>query len=249
MKIIVIIPARFASTRFPGKPLALIGDKSMIRRVYERVRLSGIRDVYIATDDIRISDHVKEFNASVIMTSSSHTTGTERCAEAYQLIGQEYDVVINVQGDEPFIDPSQINLLAKAFEDDGVQIATLREKIENAEDIENPNTIKVVGNHLNNAMFFSRSSIPFVRGKEKADWMKTTTFYKHLGIYAFRSSVLQEIVKLQSIQIEAAESLEQLRWLYHGYTIKLLECKFSGISIDSPEDLEKANDILNNIYL
>jgi len=249
MKVIAIIPARYASTRFPGKPLALIGDKSMIQRVYERVRLGGIQDVYIATDDDRIREHAESFHAQVVMTSPDHQTGTERCAEAYRLIGKESDIVINVQGDEPFIDPKQPELLSGAFNDPEVQIATLAQKFENPGELDNPNTIKLVVNHADFAMYFSRSAIPFVRDIPSNERLSKATFYKHIGIYAFRAPVLQEIVKLQSIQIEAAESLEQLRWLYFGYKIKVLESRYSGISIDTPKDLEKANFILNNTYL
>ncbi|MBC8342611.1 MAG: 3-deoxy-manno-octulosonate cytidylyltransferase [Bacteroidetes bacterium] len=249
MKVIAIIPARYHSSRFPGKPLAMIGDKSMIRRVFERVKLSGVTEAIIATDDDRILKHAENFGAKVILTSSKHKTGTERCAEAYEKNGAAYEVVINVQGDEPFIDPAQIKLLSKTFEDQQIQIASLMEKITKLEELEDPNTIKIAVDHQNFALYFSRSVIPFMRDKTKKNWLKDKAYWKHIGIYAFRSSVLKEIVKLQSIQIEAAESLEQLRWLYYGYRIKLLESSFGGISVDTPEDLEQANLILNNTYI
>ena len=248
MKVIAIIPARYASSRFPGKPLAMIGDKSMIRRVYERVKLSGVDEVLIATDDDRIKEHVEKFGAKVIITSSNHTTGTERCAEALTKSTNDYDVVINVQGDEPFIDPSHLKQLSRVFEEKDIQIASLMDKFETLDELHSPNNIKITVDQHNFALYFSRSVIPYVRDQNIDKWFAENTFHKHIGIYAFRTSVLKEIVKLQSIQTEAAESLEQLRWLYHGYKIKLIESKHHGISVDTPEDLEQANYILNNTY-
>jgi 3-deoxy-manno-octulosonate cytidylyltransferase (CMP-KDO synthetase) len=248
MKTIAIIPARYASKRFPGKPLAKIGDKSMIQRVYERVRLSGLQETLIATDDDRIQKHAESFGAKVIMTSPEHKSGTERIAEAYEKLGQHFDVVINVQGDEPFIDPHQLMKLSSVFKNENIEIASLMEIFEEIEDLKSPNNIKITIDKEDFALYFSRSVIPFVRDLPEDQWLNKNVFYKHIGIYAFRSDILKEIVKLQSIQIEANESLEQLRWLYYGYKIKLLKSQFSGISVDTPEDLERANYILNNIY-
>lgn len=248
MKAIAIIPARYDSSRFPGKPLSMIGDKSMIRRVYERVRLSGIKDVIVATDDKRIKDHAEKFGAEVIMTSKKHQSGTERCAEAYRKSGKSSDIVINIQGDEPFIEPWHIKLLTKAFSKKEVQIATLADHFEDQDSLFSPNTVKIVTDKNNMSMYFSRSVIPFIRDSNTSEWIEKTSFLRHVGIYAFRSSVLQEVVKLQPNQIEASESLEQLRWLYHGYKIKIIECTYHGISVDTPEDLERANYLLNTIY-
>jgi 3-deoxy-manno-octulosonate cytidylyltransferase (CMP-KDO synthetase) len=249
MSTIGIIPARYQSSRFPGKPLAKIGDKSMIQRVYERCRLAGLDKVLIATDDERIADHAKDFNANVIMTSADCKTGTERCYEAYSKLDEKFDNIINIQGDEPFIDPNQIMLISKAFEEEEVQIATLAEKFEKKEELFSENTAKIVKNHQDFALYFSRSVVPFVRDAKKDNWLKNNTFWKHIGIYGFRSEVLKEISKLQSIQIEESESLEQLRWLYFGFKIKVIETKYFGVSVDTPKDLEKANEILTNIYL
>ena len=226
----------------------MIGDKSMIMRVYERVRLSGIRDVVVATDDKRIAEHAEKLGAIVVMTSKKHQSGTERCAEAYRKYNKEYDVVINVQGDEPFIEPSQIKMLRNSFKNKNVQIATLADNFKDTESLFSPNTVKIVKNINNMAMYFSRSVIPYIRDLETKEWIVRNQFLKHIGIYAFRSCVLQEIVKLQPNLIEASESLEQLRWLYHGYKIKIVETTYHGISVDVPEDLERANLLLNTIY-
>ncbi|MEA3496598.1 MAG: 3-deoxy-manno-octulosonate cytidylyltransferase [Bacteroidota bacterium] len=248
MKTIGIIPARYDSTRFPGKPLAMIGNKSMIQRVYERAMLSSLDKVIIATDNKKIEKHAKKFGAEVIMTSTSHKTGTERCAEAFKKYEKDFDIVINIQGDEPFFEPKQIELLIKSFKQKDVQISTLIEKIDNIEDLNSPNTIKVLKDKDSFAIYFSRASIPFVRGHEKENWLKNSEYFKHIGIYAFRSEVLKKIVKLQSVKIEKAESLEQLRWLFNGYKIKLTKTKYYGLSVDTAEDLEKANEILTTVY-
>lgn len=249
MKAIGIIPARYESTRFPGKPLAMIGDKSMIRRVYERVRLSGIRDVVIATDDKRIYKHAEEFGATAILTSKKHTTGTERCVEALKKIGKNFDIVINIQGDEPFVDPSHLKLLIASFKNRLVQISTLAENVNNVQELFNPNNVKIVADHRNFALYFSRSVIPFVRDYPQENWLEQYNFLRHIGVYAFRTEVLKKIVKLKPSPAEISESLEQLRWLYYGYNIKINLVKYFGISVDTPEDLKKANELLNSIYL
>ena len=243
MKFVGIIPARYASTRFPGKPLVDMAGKPMIQRVYERV--SGLLDeVCVATDDDRIADAVRNFGGNVVMTSAEHQSGTDRCQEAFLKIGKPFDVVINIQGDEPFIQVSQIELIKSCFEDKNTQIATLVKPFSQDDDFEttvfNPNSPKVVLNKQNQAIYFSRSVIPYVRGKEHTEWLKSTVFYKHIGLYAYKSEVLEEITKLPQSALELAESLEQLRWIENGYTIKVgITCE-ETIGIDTPEDLEKA---------
>jgi 3-deoxy-manno-octulosonate cytidylyltransferase (CMP-KDO synthetase) len=242
MKILGIIPARYASTRFPGKPLVDIGGKSMIRRVFEQAsQARALTEVWVATDDQRIFDHVIAFGGKAMMTSETHRTGTERCYEAMTQLekqGHEFDVVINIQGDEPFIDPSQIEKVAGCFSDPEVKIASLRKAITSPEELSSPNIIKVVCNLKGRAIYFSRSPIPFIRGKEE-DWLAYHTFYKHIGIYAFRRHVLTEVNALEPTPLEIAESLEQLRWLENGYSIQVEVTLTESHSIDTPEDLKK----------
>ena len=243
MKYIGIIPARFASTRFPGKPLADMLGKPMIQRVYERVQ--GVLDaVCVATDDTRIEEAVKQFGGQVVMTSDRHRSGTDRCYEAYQRCGAGYDVVINIQGDEPFIHPEQIETLKGCFADPTTQIATLVKAFRADGDFErtlfNPNSPKVVFNQQHEALYFSRSIIPYIRGEKYTEWLKTHTFYKHIGLYAYRAEVLKEITQLPQSPLELAESLEQLRWLENGYKIKVGITDQETIGIDTPEDMEKA---------
>ena len=243
MKFIGIIPARYASTRFPGKPLVDMLGKPMIQRVYEQV--AGLLDeVCVATDDDRIADAVRDFCGNVVMTSTEHKSGTDRCQEAFLKIGEPFDVVINIQGDEPFIQASQIELIKSCFEDPNTQIATLVKPFSPDDDFEtavfNPNTPKVVLNKQSQAIYFSRSVIPYVRGKEYTEWLKSTVFYKHIGLYAYKSEVLEEITKLPQSALELAESLEQLRWIENGYTIKAGITHEETVGIDTPEDLEKA---------
>ena len=241
-----IIPARFASTRFPGKPLVDIGGKSMIQRVYEQVS-KVLNDVYVATDDERIYDAVVAFGGKVIMTSDQHRSGTDRCYEAYTKLPTEFDVIINIQGDEPFIQPSQIEALKMCFEDETTQIATLVKPIAVSETdslLFNPNSPKVVLDKNNCALYFSRSPIPYRRGAEEKDWASLHTYYKHIGIYAYRTQVLAEITSLEPSILEMAESLEQLRWLENGYKIKVGFTDVETVGIDTPEDLEKVKDLL-----
>lgn len=238
-----IIPARFASTRFPGKPLALIGGKTMIQRVYEQAR-QALDDVFVATDDQRIADEVGRFGGKAIMTSPSHPSGTDRCWEAYTQVGDEYDVIINIQGDEPFIDPSQIKALMNCFDRPDVDIATLIRKIEQKEGIAtllDPNKPKVVVNNRQEAIYFSRSPIPYLRNVNQSDWLLHHDYFAHVGIYAYRTRVLKEIVSLLPTTLETAESLEQLRWIENGYRIRVAETDFHSIGIDTPEDMEKVS--------
>lgn len=246
MKFIGIIPARYASTRFPAKPLAMLGGKTMIQRVYEQV--SGILDeAYVATDDERIESAVKAFGGKVVMTSVNHKSGTDRCYEAYTKVGAGYDVVVNIQGDEPFIQPSQLEAIKACFEDTATQIATLVKPFDPEDDfvaLENVNSPKVVVNRNMNAMYFSRSIIPYQRNADKKEWLKGHTYYKHIGLYAYRSEVLEEITSLPQSSLELSESLEQLRWLENGYTIKVGMSEVETIGIDTPEDLERAERFL-----
>ncbi len=240
MKILGVIPARFASTRFPGKPLVDIGGKTMIRRVYEQAKkATKLSEVVVATDDERIADEIKKYGGNVVMTSDKHQSGTDRCAEAVKNIAGEFNAVINIQGDEPFILPEQINLLAALFENSEVEIGTLVKKLSDVADLDNPNTMKVVLDILGNGMYFSRSPIPFVRGADKKDWLQKNLFYKHIGIYGYRTDVLEKLTALPQGKLELVESLEQLRWLENGYKIRTAFTESEAISIDAPEDIEK----------
>jgi 3-deoxy-manno-octulosonate cytidylyltransferase (CMP-KDO synthetase) len=238
-----IIPARYASTRFPGKPLADINGKSMIERVYTQAALAvSLREVIVATDDARIYNHVMDFGGRAIMTSPQHTTGTSRCAEALENLeadGKKTDVVINIQGDEPFIDPAQIDDLTGCFQNPGTGIATLIKPVDDTEELLNPNIIKVVVQKSGNAIYFSRAAIPFFRGEATDRWAAKHRYFKHIGIYAYRSSVLQRIIRLEPGTLETAESLEQLRWMENGYSIYCKITDRESHSIDTPEDLKR----------
>jgi 3-deoxy-manno-octulosonate cytidylyltransferase (CMP-KDO synthetase) len=243
-KFICIIPARFSSTRFPGKPLAILGGKPVIQRVYKQVK-KVIEDVYVATDDQRIYDAVEKFGGKVVMTSPDHRSGTDRIEEALQHIGGDWDVVLNVQGDEPFIQPSQIETLCACFDESQTEIATLGKPFSSMEAVENPNSPKIVLDNKGFALYFSRSVIPFVRGIDKSDWLTHYPFLKHLGIYAYRTEVLKQVTQLPQSSLELAESLEQLRWLQNGFRIKVGTTNIETIGIDTPEDLRKAEQFLS----
>ena len=238
MKFIAIIPARYASTRFPGKPLAMLGGKPVIERVYEQVA-GVLDDAVVATDDERIYNAVRAFGGRVEMTSPEHRSGTDRCWEAYCRQGKEYDVVVNVQGDEPFIIPEQIESLIVRFEEPAVQIATLAKPFEKNDEIFDPNKVKVVFSANHTALYFSRNPIPYCRGVEREDWLAKTPFYKHVGMYAYRPEILKAVTSIPQGVLEQAESLEQLRWLENGYTIAVSITNHESIGIDTPEDLEK----------
>ena len=249
LKFIVVIPARYASTRFPAKPLALLGGKPVIQRVYEQV--SGVvENVVVATDDERIYSAVESFGGRVVMTSTNHKSGTDRCWEAYQKQGEEYDVVINVQGDEPFIAHSQLRAIMACFEDETTDIATLVKpfaKEDGIEALENPNSPKVVLDAESRAIYFSRSVIPYLRGVEREQWLEKHTYYKHIGMYAFRTEVLKQVTSLEQSPLELAESLEQLRWLENGYKIGVGISDVETVGIDTPEDLQKAEEFLKSL--
>lgn len=239
--ILGLIPARYASSRFPGKPLADIGGKPMIQRVYEQ-SCKILPFVYVATDDERIFSAVESFGGRVVMTASTHQSGTDRCAEALAIVEKQtnkhFDAVINIQGDEPFISPIQIELLASAFDKESTEIATLVKVADNKQDLFNPNKPKVVISQQGNALYFSRSPIPYLRGIEEAEWHLKHKYYNHIGLYGYRSDILGEITKLERGTLEKCESLEQLRWLENGYSIAVMETKLESLSIDTPEDLE-----------
>lgn len=247
MKFIGVIPARYASTRFPGKPLALLGGKTVIQRVYEKVA-EALDTVYVATDDNRIYDHVRSWGGNVVMTSSEHRSGTDRIEEAMQKIGGNYDVVVNVQGDEPFIRKDQIETVCHCFDDETTEIATLGIMFgDDMKAISNQNSPKIVVDNRGFAMYFSRSVIPFVRGKEATEWPSEYPFMKHIGLYAYRRNVLHEVTSLSQSSLEKAESLEQLRWLQNGYRIKVGKTTVQTIGIDTPEDLAAAEEFLKTI--
>lgn len=246
MKFIAIIPARYASTRFPAKPLALLGGKPVIQRVYEQV--AGVLDeAVVATDDQRIYEAVAAFGGKVVMTSADHRSGTDRCWEAYCKQGGKYDVVVNVQGDEPFVQASQLEALCRCFDNPATDIATLVKPFTEADGLaalENPNSPKVVVDAETRALYFSRSVIPYLRGVERQEWLARHTFYKHIGLYAYRTEVLRAITSLPQSPLEMAESLEQLRWLENGYKIGVGVSDVETIGIDTPEDLENAERFL-----
>lgn len=245
MQVVGIIPARYASTRFPGKPLINIEGKSMIQRVYEQAKKTKIlSQVIVATDDSRIEEHVKSFGGSVVMTSENHQSGTDRCFEAIQKFSSNADVVINIQGDEPFIRPEQIDLIASCFDSPKTQIATLVKKITTNEELFNTNIPKVILNKNKEAVLFSRQTFPHIRGKEQEEWLNHFLFYKHIGIYAYRTEILEEITKLKQSPLELAEALEQLRWIENGYKINVEITDFESIAIDTPEDLKKLTKFL-----
>lgn len=247
MNIIGIIPARFGSTRFPGKPLVDIGGVSMIERVYRQAIGSGVlSSVVVATDDERIFDAVSRFGGLAVMTDPGHPSGTDRCAETISKMGSGYEAVINIQGDEPFIHPDQIRLLAEAISEEGAQIATLVKCIKSGEDLFNPNQPKVVVSAKGDALYFSRQAIPFVKSVEPSGWSSEHVFCKHIGIYAYKADVLHSITRLPQGRLEVAESLEQLRWLEHGYRISVRVTEHETVAIDTPEDLEKAMRFLHS---
>ena len=248
MKFIGIIPARYASTRFPGKPLAMLGGKTVIQRVYEQVSSTLGSEVWVATDDERIFNAVESFGGQAVMTRSDHKSGTDRIEEAAEKTGTDADVIINVQGDEPFVRHSQLETIIRLFDDPQTQIATLGKPFETMEAAENPNSPKIVCDMNSYALYFSRSVIPFVRDKEKqANPAMPFPYLKHLGLYAYRREVLGEITKLPQSPLELAESLEQLRWLQNGYRIKVGLTDVETVGIDTPEDLARAEAFLKKL--
>lgn len=244
MAIIGIIPARYASTRFPGKPLAFINGKSIIQRVFEQCKSAEILDkVIVATDDERIFDHVTDFGGEAVMTSKDHQNGTSRCAEALSIYENNnrlvFNTVINIQGDEPFIQPEQIHQVAALFSQSEAQIGTLAKKIESEEELFNPNVVKLVADKKTHALLFSRNPIPFVRDVDKTNWLSHAMYYKHIGLYGYRKDMLLEIAKLEPTRLELAENLEQLRWMENGYKVSVAYTEYESMGVDTPEDLLK----------
>ena len=245
MRSIGIIPARFNSTRFPGKPLADIFGKPMIQRVYEQAKkASSLHEVVVATDDQKIFDAVENFGGKVVMTSAKHQSGTDRCLEALEKLEESYDIVVNIQGDEPYISPEQIQLILSCFHQENTEIATLVKLIEDEKELWNPNKPKVLMDEADFAIYFSRQCLPFLRDHEQAAWLEEFNFYKHIGMYAYRIETLKEICQLKQSRLELAEGLEQLRWIENGYRIKTAITDEEAFSIDTPEDL---TDLLSQL--
>lgn len=250
MNTLVVIPARYASTRFPGKPLAMLCGKPVIQWVWERVAaIQAVDDVVVATDDERIREAVERFGGRAMMTADSHRSGTDRCGEVLRTLetrGGQYDIVVNVQGDEPFVEAGQLETLMAAFADSHVQIASLMTPIRTQEELLSPNNVKVVCGGQGNALYFSRQPLPYLRGVKTEQWLGKQTYYKHMGIYAFRAEVLKAVVTLPQSPLEASESLEQLRWLEAGYAIRMCHTEHANVGIDTPEDLAQAQKQLKN---
>jgi 3-deoxy-manno-octulosonate cytidylyltransferase (CMP-KDO synthetase) len=246
--IIGIIPARYASTRLPGKPLADILGKSMLQRVYEQSSKSKfLKRVVVATDDERIFDHVKSFGGEVMMTAENHPSGTDRCWDAAQQINETFEYVINVQGDEPFINPQQIDELASVLQDGNIELATQMVAVNSYDLLVDKGEVKIVLNKNNEAMYFSRSIIPFIKNVDEKDWLQQHTYYRHVGMYAYRKDILESITKLPVSSLEKAESLEQLRWIENGFKIKCVVTQYDSHCVDTPEDLEKAIQMLRTM--
>ena len=245
MNIIGIVPARFGSTRFPGKPLADINGKSMIQRVYEQcIQANRLSRLVIATDDERNFNHVNDFGGNAVITSPQHQSGTDRCAEIMEKIGVEkWDVVINIQGDEPYIHPEQIDLLCSTFDSEETKVATLVKKITSIDELFNHNNVKVILNKRKEAIYFSRTPIPYNRNFPEQEWLKYSTYYKHIGIYGYRTLTLLELSKLAKTNLEVTESLEQLRWIENGYSIRAEITSLESIAIDTPDDLLRIKSI------
>lgn len=247
MKVVGIIPSRYASTRFPGKPLAMIKGKTMIQRVCEQAWKSKLDAVVVATDDMRIADEVLSFGGQYVLTDPRHRSGTDRCCEALDMLETQFDAVVNIQGDEPFIDPKEINLLVDLISRDDTQLASLVKKLDDEEDLFGSTKVKVVLDKDSNALYFSRSPIPFMRNVDKAKWLQKGTFYQHIGVYAYKADTLRQIARMQPTALEMVESLEQLRWLENGLSIRMAIVKTDNIAIDTTADLAKAIEFAQNL--
>ena len=246
MKVIGIIPSRYASTRFPSKPLAMIKGKTMIQRVWEQAWKSKLDAVVVATDDMRIADEVLKFGGQYVLTDPNHRSGTDRCREALYMLEGQYDAVVNIQGDEPFIDPAQINQVIELIGRDDTQLASLAKRIEDEDELFSPNVVKVVMDKQGNALYFSRNPIPFMRNLDRDKWLQKGEYYKHIGLYAYETETLCQIAEMQSTALEMAESLEQLRWLENGLRIRMGVTQLESLSIDTQEDYEKAMQFAQN---
>ena len=246
MKVVGIIPSRYASTRFPSKPLQMIKGKTMIQRVWEQAWKSKLDAVVVATDDMRIADEVLKFGGQYVLTDPNHRSGTDRCREALYILEDQYDAVVNIQGDEPFIDPAQINQVIELIGRDDTQLASLAKRIVDEDELFSPNVVKVVMDKQCNALYFSRNPIPFMRNLDHDKWLQKGEFYKHIGLYAYKTETLCQIAEMQSTTLEMAESLEQLRWLENGLRIRMGITPYESLSIDTQEDLEKALQFAQN---
>jgi len=246
MKVVGIIPSRYGSSRFPGKPLAMIKGKTMIQRVCEQAWKSKLDDVVVATDDIRIADEVLKFGGKYVMTDPKHQSGTDRCCEALNILETHYDAVVNIQGDEPFIDPKHIDLLVDMISRDDTQLASLVKKIDDEDDLFGSNKVKVVMDKSGNALYFSRNPIPYMRNVAREKWLQKGCFFQHLGIYAYKAEALRQIAMMKPTALELAESLEQLRWLENGLDIRMAVVEADSLAIDSPADLVKAIERAQN---
>ena len=244
MKIVGIIPARYNSTRFPGKPLAMIKGKTMIQRVCEQAWKSKLDAVVVATDDMRIAEEVLSFGGQYVLTDPKHPSGTDRCREALDMLEIPYDAVVNIQGDEPFIDPNEINQVIDLILQEGISLASLAKRIVDEDELFSPNTVKVVMDKKGNALYFSRNPIPFMRNFDHNRWLARGCFYKHIGIYAYKAETLHQIAKMQPTSLEFSESLEQLRWLENGLAIRMGITNSENVSIDKPDDILKAEQFI-----
>jgi len=243
MRVLGIIPARYESSRFPGKPLATIKGKPMIQRVYEQASQSRVlQKLVVATDDNRIIKVVEGFGGKAILTKTDHSSGTERCSEVVKGLeaeGKTFDIIINIQGDEPYINPLQIEEVSSCFLDQSVSIATLIKRIDSADELFSPHVVKVVFDRFENALYFSRHPVPYRQKVEESEWLNGLVYFKHIGIYAYKPEILKNIVLLKTSVLEQAESLEQLRWLEHGLQIRVKETQYESHAVDTPEDLSK----------
>ena len=246
MKVVGIIPSRYASTRFPSKPLQMIKGKTMIQRVWEQAWKSKLDAVVVATDDMRIADEVLKFGGQYVLTDPNHRSGTDRCREALYMVEGQYDAVVNIQGDEPFIDPEQINQVIELIGRDDTQLASLAKRIEDKDELFSPNVVKVVMDKQGNALYFSRNPIPFMRNLDHDKWLQKGEFYKHIGLYAYKTETLCKVAEMQTTPLEEAESLEQLRWLENGLRIRMGITQHESLSIDTQEDFEKALQFAQN---
>ena len=246
MRVVGIIPARYNSTRFPGKPLSMIKGKTMIHRVWEQAWKSKLDAVVVATDDMRIAEEVLGFGGQYVLTDPNHRSGTDRCREVLYSLENQYDAIINIQGDEPFIDPAQIDQVIELISRDGTQLASLAKRIEDEEELFSSNTVKVVMDNRGNALYFSRNPIPFMRNLDHEKWLQKGVFYKHIGLYAYKTDTLCQIAEMQPTSLEMAESLEQLRWLENGLSIRMGITESENVSVDLPNDIAKAEQFAQN---
>lgn len=249
MKVLGIIPSRYASTRFPSKPLSMIKGKTMIQRVWEQAWKSKLDAVVVATDDMRIADEVLNFGGQYVLTDPNHRSGTDRCREALYMVEGQYDAVVNIQGDEPFINPEQINQVIDLISRDDTQLASLAKRIDDEDELFSPNVVKVVMDKQGNALYFSRNPIPFMRSLPHDQWLQKGEFYKHIGLYAYQAETLCQVAEMQSTTLEMAESLEQLRWLENGLRIRMGITTYDSLSIDTQADLEKALQFAQNQWV